>query len=63
MTHLSGLPLSRLLDELARLPPSAIVIYLTIFEDGMGELFVPRELTAEFSEVAGPRSMASMNPT
>jgi PAS domain S-box-containing protein len=52
MTHLSGLPLSRLLDELARLPPRTIVIYLTIFEDGTGDLFVPRDLTAEISEAA-----------
>ncbi|MGH6918351.1 MAG: PAS domain S-box protein, partial [Geminicoccaceae bacterium] len=53
MTHLSGLPLPLLLDELALLPPSAIVIYLTIFEDGMGELFIPRDLTADLSEAAG----------
>jgi PAS domain S-box-containing protein len=52
MTHLSGLPLSQLLEELGLLPPSAIVIYLTIFEDGTGELFIPRDLTAEISEAA-----------
>jgi PAS domain S-box-containing protein len=49
ITHLSGLPLPQLLDELARLPPDTIVIYLTIFEDGTGELFVPRDLTADVS--------------
>jgi PAS domain S-box-containing protein len=52
MTHLSGLPLPLLLEQLARLPPSAIVIYLTIFEDGTGELFIPRDLTAVLSDVA-----------
>ncbi len=52
MTHLSGLPLPLLLDELAQLPPSAIVIYLTIFEDGAGEAFVPRDLTADLSDAA-----------
>ncbi len=52
MTHLSGLPLPRLLDELAKLPPRTIVIYLTIFEDGTGELFVPRDLTADLSAAA-----------
>lgn len=52
MTHLSGLPLSRLLHELAQLPPATIVIYLTIFEDGAGGLFVPRDLTAALSAAA-----------
>jgi len=52
MTHLAGLPLSRLLDELARLPSGAIVIYLTILEDGAGELYVPRDLTATLSAAA-----------
>jgi PAS domain S-box-containing protein len=52
MTHLSGLPLPRLLEELAQLPPSAIVIYLTIFEDGAGEHFVPRDLAAVLSDAA-----------
>ena len=52
VTHLSGLPLPQLLDELARLPPRTIVIYLTIFEDGTGELFVPRDLTADISAAA-----------
>jgi PAS domain S-box-containing protein len=52
MTHLSGLPLSRLLDELSQLPPGAIVIYLTILEDGAGERFYPRDLVAGISEAA-----------
>ena len=52
LTHLSGLPLPLLLDELAQLPRRTIVIYLTIFEDGAGELFIPRDLTAEISEAA-----------
>jgi PAS domain S-box-containing protein len=52
MTYLSGLPLSRLLDELAQLPRRTIVVYLTIFEDGTGELFIPRDLTAVLSEAA-----------
>lgn len=52
VTHLSGLPLPLLLDELAQLPPRTIVIYLTIFEDGTGQLFVPRDLTADISAAA-----------
>jgi PAS domain S-box-containing protein len=53
ISHLSGLPLPRLLDELALLPSSAIVMYLTIFEDGAGAAFVPRDLTADLSDAAG----------
>ena len=52
MIHLSGLPLPLLLDELAELPSSTIVIYLTIFEDGTGQLFIPGELTASLSAAA-----------
>jgi hypothetical protein len=52
LTHLSGLPLPLLLDELAQLPPRTIVVYLTIFEDGTGELFIPRDLTAVLSDAA-----------
>jgi PAS domain S-box-containing protein len=52
MTHLSGLPLSRLLHELAQLLPGTIVIYLTIFQDGSGERFIPRDLTAALSAAA-----------
>ena len=52
MIHLSGLPLPRLLEELALLPPSAIVIYLTILEDGAGEHFVKGDLTAVLSDGA-----------
>jgi PAS domain S-box-containing protein len=52
ITHLSGLPLSQLLDELGRLPRGTIVIYLTIFQDGSGERFIPRDLTATLSAAA-----------
>ena len=54
VAHLSGLPLPLplLLDGLARLPLNTIVIYLTIFEDGTGELFIPRDLTAVLSDAA-----------
>lgn len=52
LIHLSGLPMPRLLDELARLPPRTIVIYLTILEDGTGENFIPRDLTRQISDAA-----------
>ncbi len=41
-----------MLDELARLPPRAIVIYLSIFEDGTGRRFIPRDLAANISAAA-----------
>ena len=52
VTYLSGLPLPQLLQELTRLPQRAIVIYLTIFEDGTGERFVPRNLAPRISDAA-----------
>jgi PAS domain S-box-containing protein len=52
MTYLSGLPLPLLLDRLAQLPPRTIVIYLTIFADGTGQLFTPRDVTADLSDAA-----------
>ena len=52
VTHLSGLTMPVLLDELAQLPPRTIVIYLTILEDGAGERFIPRDLTPEISDAA-----------
>jgi PAS domain S-box-containing protein len=52
VSYLSGLPLPQLLQELARLPQRAIVIYLTIFQDGTGERFVPRDLAPRISDAA-----------
>jgi PAS domain S-box-containing protein len=52
VTYLSGLPLAQLLAELARLPPGAIVIYLTIFQDGTGEHFIPRDLAGKLAGAA-----------
>lgn len=53
VTYLAGLTLPRLLDALAGLPPTAIALYLTIFEDGAGELFTPRDLVQRLSDAAG----------
>jgi PAS domain S-box-containing protein len=52
VTHLSGLPLSELLDELGRLPPRTIVLYLSIFQDGAGERYIPRDLAGKLSAAA-----------
>jgi PAS domain S-box-containing protein len=41
-----------LLDGLARLPSDAIVIYLTILQDGTGERFIPRDVAATIADAA-----------
>ena len=52
ITYLAGLPLPSLLDELARLPPRTIVLYLTMFEDGAGRQFIPRAAAAAVAAAA-----------
>jgi len=52
VSYLSGLPLPGLLDQLARLPPNTIVIYLTVFQDGTGERFIPRDIVSKISDAA-----------
>jgi PAS domain S-box-containing protein len=42
-TFLSGLPMNKLIQEVSRLPRTAIVLYLTIFKDGAGQSFYPRD--------------------
>lgn len=51
--YLAGLRMPLLGDELVRLPASAIVLYLTIFEAGDGELFTPCNLVQRLSEASG----------
>jgi PAS domain S-box-containing protein len=50
--YLSGLPMDQLLIELARLPPRTIVIYLAVFEDGIGQRFVPQDVAARVASAA-----------
>jgi hypothetical protein len=63
VTYLSRLPVPELLRDLARLPRNAIVIYLTVFQDGTGERFVPRDSRQGFPMLPLRRSMASMRLT
>ena len=51
-SYLSGLPMPKLLYELGRLPPNTIVIYLSMFQDGAGENFLPRDVTQRLSDAA-----------
>jgi signal transduction histidine kinase len=50
--YLSALPMPQLLREVGRLPHDAIVLYLTIFRDGQGQLFHPREAARMLSEAS-----------
>jgi PAS domain S-box-containing protein len=55
LNYLAGLPLNDLLREVAGLPDRSIIYYLHIFEDGLGNTFVP-------AEVLGPLSSAANAP-
>jgi C4-dicarboxylate-specific signal transduction histidine kinase len=50
LTYLAALPFGELIDRIKALPPDAIVIYLSIFEDGRGEQFVPRDVARMLAE-------------
>jgi signal transduction histidine kinase len=49
-TYLSALPMAQLLQEVGRLPRDTVVLYLTIFRDGEGRLFHPREAAEMLSK-------------
>jgi len=50
--YLVGLPMSDLLREAAHLPEDSIVYYLHVFEDGLGETFIPAEVVESLSKAA-----------
>ena len=50
--YLVGLPMSDLLREAAHLPEGTIVYYLHVFEDGLGETFIPAEVVESLSKAA-----------
>jgi PAS domain S-box-containing protein len=51
-TYLFGLPHDTLLQQVARLPRDTIVLMLTVFQDGTGKVFVPREVASEVGRIA-----------
>ncbi|SEC98262.1 PAS domain S-box-containing protein [Rhizobiales bacterium GAS191] len=53
ITYLSGLPMAELLDQMGRLSPDTIVLYLSILRDGAGQSFIPRDVAERLSEAAG----------
>ncbi len=51
-TYLAELPLEQLLSTLSLLPSRDIVLYLTLFQDGIGQPLVPHEVVERVSSVA-----------
>jgi signal transduction histidine kinase len=51
-TYLVELPLKQLLSTLSVLPSRDIVLYLTLFQDGIGEPFVPHDVVERVSSEA-----------
>jgi PAS domain S-box-containing protein len=49
---LSGLPMKELVKEVGRLPRDTIVLYLTIYKDGAGQLFYPRDAAKILSDAS-----------
>ncbi len=52
LVYLVGLPMKDLLREVAHLPEGSIVYYLQVFEDGVGETFIPAEVVDTLSKAA-----------
>ena len=53
INYLSGLPLGRLLEEVAHLPKDTIVLYLTVFRDGAGESFRQPDVVQKVAAASG----------
>src|SRR5260370_34725816 len=51
-TYLTELPLEQLLSTLSLLPSRDIVLYLTLFQDGIDQPFVPHEVAERVSSAA-----------
>ena len=51
-SYLSGLPLGRLLEEVAHLPRDTIVLLLSFSRDGTGELFRPPDVAPKVAAVS-----------
>jgi pentose-5-phosphate-3-epimerase len=51
-TYLSELPLEQLLARLSQLPPRDVVLFMSVFQDGIGQRFVPHEVLERVSSAA-----------
>jgi hypothetical protein len=52
ISYLSELPLDQLLVRVSQLPPGDIVLFLTLFQDGTGQPFIPHEVVERVSSAA-----------
>ena len=53
MDSFLGLPLGRILEEVAHLPEDTIVLYLTVFRDGAGESFKQPDVVQKVAAASG----------
>ena len=52
LIDLTGLPMREILARAGSLPPDAIVLYATLFKDGAGQSFVPRDALSLIARAA-----------
>jgi signal transduction histidine kinase len=50
--HWAGLPFDDVVERVAKLPPEAIVLYLSIARDPVGRTFIPRQALTRLSEAS-----------
>jgi signal transduction histidine kinase len=52
LIYLAGLPLDELLRRVATLPERSVIYYLHVFEDGLGNTFVPADVAGQLAAAA-----------
>jgi signal transduction histidine kinase len=52
ITYLSEIPLQQLLTKVSQLESRTIILFLTVFQDGTGQSFVPHEVVARVASAA-----------
>jgi PAS domain S-box-containing protein len=52
IVELGPLPIAKIIERVAALPPNTVIFYLHILQDGDGRSFVPRDALAEIAERA-----------
>lgn len=52
ISYMDGLAATDLLEKVSNLPEDSVICYLTVFRDGKGENFIPRDLLSEISRRA-----------
>ena len=52
ITYLAGMPMAEILGKVSTLPKKTIVLFVTMFQDGTGKAFVPRDVSAIISKAS-----------